>query len=314
MIIDSSRARHLWLNGEIVPWDGATVHITALGSLLNVGTVGEGLRAYWNTDKRKLFVFRLRDHMERLDDSMKLQRMDRPYTPEQLSQAVVELLKADGLLETAYISPRAFFDPFASGSAGPFVENPASAQVMIYAGARPSILPSPTPIHCCVSSWTRQSDSMVPPRIKGFNYQNNRLAAWEAHINGYDDAVLLNTTGKVSEAPAACLFIVRDGVVITPTFTSGTLESITRRTLMELFENELGVAVVEREVDRTELYVADEAFLCGTGVEMKPIASFDRYSLGTETPGPLTEAIRRLYYDILTGKNSHYDRWLTEVS
>jgi branched-chain amino acid aminotransferase len=310
---ESSGERHLWLNGEIVPWDGATVHISALGSLLNVGTVGEGLRAYRNTDRRKLFVFRLQDHMERFDDSMKLQRMDRPYTPEQTSQAVVDLLKADGLLETSYISPRAFFDPFATGS-GPFVENPASAQVMIYAGARPSILPDPPQIHCCVSSWTRQSDSMVPPRIKGFNYQNNRLAAWEAHINGYDNAIMLNAAGKVSEAPAACLFIVRDGVVITPTFTSGTLESITRRTLMELFENELEAPVVEREVDRTELYVADEAFLCGTGAEMKPVASFDRFPLRTETPGPLTEAIRRLYYDILTGKNPRYEHWLTEVN
>ena len=313
MTIDSNRARHLWLNGDLIAWEGAMVHITALGSLLNIGTVGEGIRAYWNSDTSRLFVFRLHEHMERFDDSMKLQRMERPYTPEQLSQAVVDLLKADGSREDTTISPRAFFDPF--GSQGPFVEDPASAQVMISADHRPSRLPGPGPIHCCVSSWTRESDNMVPPRIKGIsNYQNNRLAAWEAHLNGYDDAILLSSAGKVTEAPAACLFMVRHGVVITPTVTSGILESITRRTFLELFRSELCVDAVEREVDRTELYVADEAFLCGTGAEIKPIASIDRYSLGASVPGPLTEAMRRLYFDIVRGNDSRYAHWLTDAT
>jgi len=313
MTTDPKRPRHLWLNGELIAWEGATVHITALGSLLTIGTVGEGIRAYWNTETNRLHVFRLYEHMQRFDNSMKLQRMRRPCTPQELSQAVVDLMTLDGAREDTTISPRAFYDPF--GSQGPFVEDPASAQVMIWADHRPSRLASPEPIHCCVSSWTRESDNMVPPRIKGLsNYQNNRLAAWEAHLNGYDEPILLNSAGKVTEAPAACIFLVRDGVVITPTVTSGILESITRRTFLELFRTELQVGAVERDVDRTELYVADEAFLCGTGAEIKPIASVDRYTLGQGDAGPLTKAIRQAYHDIVLGKNPRYEHWLTQVA
>jgi branched-chain amino acid aminotransferase len=313
MTIDSNPRRHLWLNGELVGWEDATVHITALGSLLTIATVGEGIRAYWNSRTQRLFVFRLYQHMQRFDNSMKLQRMQRVYTPEQLSDAVVDLLRVDSSSEDTTISPRAFYDPF--GSQGPFVEDPASAQVMIWADHRPSRLASPEPIHCCVSSWTRQSDNMVPPRIKGLsNYQNNRLAAWEAHQNGYDEAILLNSAGKVTEAPAACIFMVRDGVVITPVVTSGILESITRMTFLELFRSELGVDAVERTVDRTELYVADEAFLCGTGAEIKPIASVDQYPVGQGEAGPLTKSIRQLYHDIVQGENPRYAHWLTEVA
>ena len=308
-----SQSTYLWWDGEIVEWEKTTVHITALGHLNTAATVYEGIRAYWNAENEKLFVFRLQEHMKRFRDSMKLQRMEQPFTPEHLAVAVVDLLKANGFREDTYISPRAFFDPF--GSWGTFVENPKSTRVLIDAWLRPSRLSSGESKHCCVSSWSRISDNVMPPRIKCLsNYQNSRLAAEEAHRNGYDGAIILDGRGKVSEGPGACLFIVRDGVAITPSITSGILESITRKTLIELFGKELNVVAVEREMDRTELYVAEEAFFCGTGGgEVTPIVSIDRHPLGTGSPGPLTESVRRLYHDVVRGRNPRHRHWLTQV-
>jgi branched-chain amino acid aminotransferase len=309
----SQKSRYLWLNGEIVPWEKPMVHITTVGGMSTLATVYEGLRGYWNSESRELFVFRLEDHMKRFDQSMRLVRMEPPFTPEQLALAVVDLVKANELRENTYIQARAFFDPM--GPWGTMVEDPTSGQVLINAFPRPSRLAGGEPVDCCVSSWTRISDNVMPPRIKCLsNYQNSRLAEWEAHLNGYESAVMLQSEGKVSEGPGYCIFIARDGLAITPSITSAILESITRETLLELFREELGVAAVEREVDRTELYVADEAFFCGTGWgEVTPIASIDRYPLGAGSPGPLTEAIRRLYYDVVRGKNSRYEHWLTKI-
>lgn len=308
-----SQSRYLWLDREIVAWEKATINITAVGHLSTAATVFEGIRAYWNGEQRKLFVFRLQEHMRRFADSMMMQYMDQPYTQEELAQAIVDLLTANGLEEDTYISPRAFFDPF--GPWGAFIEDPSSIRILIDSWPRPSRLPGGEPIHCCVSSWNRISDNVMPPRIKCLsNFQNSLLALGEAKRNGYDGAIMLERDGKVSEGPAACLFIIRDGVAISPSITSSILESITRKTLIELFCEELGVSVVEREVDRTELYVADEAFFCGTGGgEVTPIISIDRHTLRNASPGPLTRAIGRLYHDVVRGKNSRYERWLTET-
>ena len=188
----------------------ATEAKQAFGNLGTAATVFEGIRAYWNEERQALMVFKLKDHMKRLGDSMKLQRMKRRFSQEQLEQAVVDLLRANAPRGDTYISPRAFFDPLGAWA---LAEDPESVQVLITCWLRPSRLARGEPVHVCVSSWTRIADNIVPPRIKCVsNYQNSRLAAWEAHLNGYDNAILLDGRGKVSEATTACLFIVRDGL------------------------------------------------------------------------------------------------------
>ena len=168
--------------------------------------------------------------------------------------------------------------------------------------------------HACVSSWTRLGDNQMPPRVKAAsNYLNSRLASEEALRNGYDTALILNSNGKVAEAPGACLMIVRDGKIISPPVTSGILESITRATLIQLCREVLKLEVIEREVDRTELYVASEVFVCGTGEEITPIASVDRFELGDGSIGPITRQLESLYHDIARGIETCYPEWRTLV-
>jgi branched-chain amino acid aminotransferase len=165
-----------------------------------------------------------------------------------------------------------------------------------------------------VASWRRISDDTVPPRLKaGANYQNSRLAQTEAKVNGYDTAIILNHRGTVAEGPGACLMMVRNGKLITPPVTAGILESITRATLMELAGRDLAVEVMEREVDRTELYVADEVFMCGSGLEVLPITSVDRIAIGDGTRGPLTKRIQDVYFAAARGELPAYRHWLTPV-
>lgn len=167
---------------------------------------------------------------------------------------------------------------------------------------------------CCVSSWTRLADHVMPPRIKaGSNYANNRRALQEARMNGYDDAILLNNQGKVSEATASCVFIIRDRRVITSPVTSGILESITRATLIKLSEAQLSLQVVERDIDRTELYIADEIFSCGTGREIAAVTSVDRFPVGDGQIGPITNQIVSLYRSIVHGERAEYAEWCSAV-
>jgi len=164
-----------------------------------------------------------------------------------------------------------------------------------------------------MSAWRRLSDN-VPPRVKaGANYQQSRLVSVQARVDGYDNAIMLNDGGKVSEGPAACLMMVRDGRPITPPVTAGILESITRSTQAELLAAELTLPLLEREIDRTELYLADEAFSCGSACEVLPITSVDRYPVGDGSIGPLTRQIRKLYHDTVRGSAPKYEHWLTPV-
>ena len=166
----------------------------------------------------------------------------------------------------------------------------------------------------CVASWRRISDDTVPPRLKsGANYQNSRLAQTEARVNGYDTSIILNHRGTVAEGPGACLMMVRDGKLVTPPVTAGILESITRTTLMDLTARELGVDVVEREIDRTELYVADEVFMCGSGLEVLPITSIDRIPIGEGARGSMTKRIQDVYFAAARGELPAYRHWLTPV-
>jgi branched-chain amino acid aminotransferase len=300
--------KFIWIDGELTPWDAATVHVTMLGTA-TVSLVYEGIRAYWNDAARVLNVFRLDAHMRRLAQSMRLLRMKPAFSEAELSRAVVELLRANEIQDDIYIRPFAFVEATTFSAASTDVP-----RIVISIQPWLSRLKSGKVSHACVSSWTRITDNVMPPRIKASsNYLNSRYATEEARRNGYDVALFLNPSGKVAEAPGACLMIVREGKIITPTVTSGILESITRETLIQLCRTELQIDVIEREVDRTELYVASEAFLCGTGAEITPLASIDRFALGDGGIGPITQRIENTYHDLVRGIDPRHAEWRTQI-
>jgi branched-chain amino acid aminotransferase len=288
---------YLWLNGQVVPWAETTVHISKLG-WSTVSGVFEGIKAYWNADEGQLYGLRLRGHYGRFVQSMRLQRMAIRWSADELIEATLELLRANGAREDTYVRPTAYFGD------QPFLATGAVTDADVFIVTQPftSGLGSGRTQKACVSSWTRIDDNVISPRVKCFsNYQNSRMALVEARQNGYDQPILLNAQGKVAEGALACVAIVREGTVITPSTTSGILESLTRRMVLDLCA-ELGIPTVEREVDRTELYVADEAFFCGTGAEVTPISQVDGYQLLGGAPGPVTARIEQAYHDAVRGR------------
>ncbi len=309
-MVEKGHPDFLWLDGQIIPWDEATVHITALewGA---IASVYEGLRAYRHPHTGTLYLFRLDDHLARFANSMKMMRMDPAFSLQDLKEAILALLRANKIKEDAYIRPFAFFEELYL-----FRPSHKMAPIHILITARPlgSHLKTGYKVHCRISSWTRISDNVMPPRAKAVaNYQNSWLATTEAGLDGYGGAILLTERGKVSEGPGACLMLVREGKVITPSVTSGILESITRLTLIRLLSEVLGMDVVEREVDRTEIYVAQEAFFCGTGEEISPILSVDRLPVGDGEVGLLTKKVIDLYHDLVRGVDERYPEWRTPV-
>ncbi|MBF8267901.1 MAG: Branched-chain-amino-acid aminotransferase [Dehalococcoidia bacterium] len=301
---------YLWSSGKLVPWAEATVHVSAL-AWTGVSAVFEGIRAYWNQGEEEMYIFRLQSHLHRLLDSMKLMRMSSPYSPSELTTAIMDLLKANQVREDTYIMPLAYFGGSVPGYKAAYQQ---PGEVLITTRPLASNARSNRGSHCCISSWVRISDNVMSPRAKSIsNYQNSRLVSTEAQINGYDAGIILNPQGKVAEGAYACVFLVRDGVAITPGVTAGILEGITRDTVIRLFRDVLRMPVEERDVDRTELYVAEEAFFCGTYFEIEPIVSVDRYLVGSGRPGPLTRKLRRLYQGIVRGEDRGYTQWQTPV-
>lgn len=299
-------ARYLYLNGKLVPYDDAKIHVQS-AAVKYGASVFEGLRAYWNAAQGELYVFRLQEHIDRLFGSLRLMRMEHQLTREELANSILEVLRKNEVREDVHIRQTAYVE--ADGALD------ATGPVGLAVDARPHKVTQKPGITACVSSWVRIADGAMPPRIKcSANYQNGRLAMLEARTNGYEGALLLNGRGKLAEAPGACCFMVRGGVPVTPPVTADILESVTRATLLELCRTELGQTPVEREIDRTELYVADEIFLCGSGWEVTPILSLDKLPFGTGTgPGPVTRAIQASYFAVVRGEKPAYRKWLTPV-
>jgi branched-chain amino acid aminotransferase len=303
--------KYAWMNGKIVPWDQCVVHGRSAGGFMGAN-VFEGVRAYWSARQEELFVFKHEEHLQRLGRSMKTVRLEVGYTLEQIGQGALELLRANEFRQDAHFVPVAFFGMGAHNfnTLGPTVDN----------GVYITAVPWPQPpalsngVAACIASWRRISDDTVPPRLKaGANYQNSRLAQTEAVVDGYDTAIMLNHRGTVAEGPGACLMMVRDGQLVTPPVTAGILESITRSTLMDLASRELGLRVVEREIDRTELYVAEEVFMCGSGLEVLPVTSVDRIAIGSGARGSVTKRIQDVYFAAARGDLPAYRHWLTSV-
>lgn len=301
---------YLWFSGRTVPWDAASVHVSLVGWPA-VNAVFEGIRGYWNERQGALHIFRLDDHIARLERSMRLMRMLPRYSRAELTDAVLGLCRANEAREDVYVQPLAFV---AGSRAGNHAEGPPEPEMVITMRPTESALLTGRTLRLGVSSWTRISDDVLPPRIKAMpNYANSRLASNEAQRHGYDAPVFLNRQGKVAESSTSCIVIVRDGVAITPPVTESSLESITQASLLALLSDELKISVQERVVDRTDLYTADEIFLCGTSMEVGAVSEVDDYGIGGSAPGPITARLERLFHDVARGEVPARTAWRTTV-
>lgn len=301
-------ASHIWSDGELVPWESATVHF--LSHALHYGTgVFEGIRAYSTPEGTA--VFRLREHMERLGVSARSYLIPMRYTTEEWMEACLHLLR-ECELESAYIRPQVFYG---GGSIG---VNPAKNEVVSMMAAFPwgAYLGDDAlenGIDTMVSSWRRISHTSLIPTAKGSGgYLNSVLAKQEALAAGYDEAIMLNDSGSVSEGSGMNLFIVRDGAISTPPVSAGILEGITRNSVIQLLRDE-GVEIREIDLARGTLYTGDEMFLTGTAAEVTPIRSVDGRVVGDGTRGPVTIKAQQLFTDAVAGKLEDYRHWLTFV-
>ena len=304
----SSPAKYIWLNGEYVERADAKIHVSTV-AVLTGANVFEGLRGYYNPDERQVYIFRLQEHLARLRQSMKVMRMTPPFSSEALAAGCTGIVSKNGFREDVQVRPTVYF-----GEGGLYAHTPdkITTGAFILTNPRRCTLDDDKSFACCVSAWRRISDNVMPPRVKaGANYHQSRLVNVQATVDGYDGAIILNDRDKVAEGPGACVMIIRDGYPILPPITAGVLESITRATLIELFIKEMKLQPVEREVDRTELYLSDEVFFCGSAWEITPITSVDRYPVGDGKIGPVTQKIQKLYQDTIRGRMPKYKHWLT---
>ena len=300
---------HAFFRGRIVPYSEARVGVLTHG--LNYGTgVFAGLRAYWNADEAELFLFRPEEHFQRFLESARLLDMTLPYSAEALTDALVDLLRTELYREDCYVRPLAFY---ADESIGVRLHN-LTPEVSIVAMPYGRYVENDESLHATISSWRRVDDTMIPPRGKiAGAYVNSAFAKTDAQRAGFDEAIVLNQDGHVSEASAANVFLVRKGTAITPPVTDNVLEGITRRSVMELLTREFGVPVVERSIDRTEITLADELFFCGTGVQIAAVTRVDHRPIGSGRMGPVVSALRTLFFDVARGRRADYRSWCHAV-
>jgi branched-chain amino acid aminotransferase len=297
-----------WMNGRIVPWEESRIHV-ATDAVLRGASVFEGLRAYRSADGEDLLLFRVGDHMHRLfGTSMRFLRMRAPYAPDELLQGVIDLLHANGIHDDAHIRVVVYFDEVEVGR-----ELESATGAFILAFERPQSPRLTTGVRATLSPWRRLSDTAMSPRVKASaNYLNGRVAGVDARVKGFDSPIMLNDQGRVSEGPGQNVFLVRDGVLITPRTTDGILEGITRATLIGL-ARDAGLPVEERPVDATELYIADELFFAGTAWEVTPVVEIDGYRVGDGATGRLTASLQAAYFDLVRGRAAPPKGWLTSV-
>ena len=298
----------IWMNGELVPWDEAQVHV--LTHALHYGTsVFEGVRCY-DTELGPA-VFRNQDHVDRLYKSAALYHMPIPFEPEELRQATLETVARNNL-RSCYIRPLVFRG---YGTMGLFpLEAPVDVIIAVWEwGAYLGEEGKQHGIRAKVSSWRRISpQSLIPHAKAGGQYLNSVLAKIETHKAGYDEAILLDEHGRVCEGSGENIFVVRDGVSVTPPQTASILDGISRKSIMRIAAD-LGHQVVERDIARAELYLADEVFMSGTAAELVPVREIDDHAVGTGEPGPVTRAVQQVYDDALLGRDARYREWLDLV-
>lgn len=304
--------KYLVLDGKIVLFEEARLHILT-PAVKYAATAFEGIRAYWNEQRQQLLLFRGREHLARLLQSARLMGMRGvDYSVDDLLGILLELLRANEVRQDVHIRPSLFV----AGDGPLEARGPVSLGIVVVPGEIVISRTGPTekPLRLAVSSWRRIDDNSLSPRIKcAANYQNGRMALIQAQEDGYDGVLLLDASGHVTEEARGCFFMVRRGTPITPPLSNDILESITRETIIQLLDEEHGLEVREQEVDRTEVYVADEVLLCGTGFEVAPVGWVDRFQIGDGAPGLLTCAIRRTLTDVARGANDRHPEWRTAV-
>jgi branched-chain amino acid aminotransferase len=303
------KVKKIWMNGGFVDWDAANVHI--LTHSLHYGVAAfEGVRAYQRADGAT-YVFRLRDHIERLFDTCKMALLKAEFTREQVMAACVETLRVNGMTD-GYIRPMVFIGEGAMGIYAP--TNPIHTAIIAWKwGTYLGEEALKNGIRTKISSFARHhiNVSLAKAKMTG-QYTNSVLAKREAKLAGYDEAILLDTHGYVSEGSGENIFVVRKGVLLTPDLSSSILEGITRDTVL-VIARELGIPVVEGRITRDQLWVADEVFFTGTAAEVTPVREVDNRTVGEGTVGPITKKIQARFFDIVRGSDTSHAEWLTKV-
>ena len=301
--------RLIWFKGQIMNVNEAMVNVLSPSTQFGLN-VFEGIPCYWNDEQKQLYAFRLSDHYERLIRSAKLIQLDNKFTKEDFKKALTDTVKANEYDENLSVRQTLFVDGFGSWGS----EGPVEMFVAPIPRGRITAEYNKKGLHCCITSWRRISDENLSPRIKcGANYMNSRVGQREALRNGFDTCIFLNEVGKIAEGPGSCFFMVKGDTLITPRLTDSVLESITRDTVIKLATEELGMKFQERTIDRTEVYMADEAFLCGSAMEVTPIYTVDRYPIGTGDQGEWTKKIHLKYLECVQGKLEKYQDWVTPI-
>ena len=301
--------KNAYFKGKIVPYSEAKVGVAT--HALNYGTaVFGGLRGYWNEDKKKLFVFRPIDHYRRFLNSCRIMCMEFDQTPESLTNLTLELLRQDAYQENIYIRPLAYK---ADEGIGVRLHD-LRAELTIFAIPFGLYIKNDTSAHVTISSWRRIDDNSIPARGKiSGAYASSALIKTDAARGGFDEGLVLTQDGHLAEGSAMNIFMFRDGVLVTPPITDNILEGITRRSVMELAKNELGLTVVQRQIDRSEIYICDEFFLTGTAVQITAVTKVDHRLIGKGVMGPVTDSLRKLFDKILCGNNPKYAHWNVAV-
>ena len=301
--------RYAYFQGQIVPYAEAKVGVMTHALNYGTGCFG-GIRGYWNDEEQQLFVFRPHDHFRRFLQSARLLMMDLGHTEDELVNITLDLLRAEGLRTDSYIRPLAYKSDEVIGVR---LHN-LKADMTIFAIPYGRYVDNEEGVHVTISSWRRVNDNSIPARGKITGaYVNSAFIKTDAMLAGYDEAIALNRDGHVAEGSAENVFMLRDGVVITPPITDDVLEGITRRTLITLVRDELGMEVLERSIDRSELYMADELWLCGTGVQLAAVTRVDQRPVGAGKMGPLVSDLRELFFDVVRGRAAKYRHWTMPV-
>jgi branched-chain amino acid aminotransferase len=300
---------YAYFNGKIIPYADAKVGV--LTHALNYGTsVFGGLRGYWNPEHDQLYLFRPRDHFRRFLASAKLMLIELDFTPEQLTNIVVELLKAEGYQRDVYIRPLAYKSDEIIG----VKLHDLHDELSIVSVPFDKYVSNDTNAHVTISSWRRVDDNAIPARGKVSGaYANSALIKTDAVRAGFDEALVLTNEGHVSEGSAMNVFMLRDGVVVTPPVTENILEGITRRTVIDFIRQEIGIQVQERQIDRTEIYLCEELFMTGTAAEITAVTRIDYRPIGSGKMGPITSRLRELLGDVVRGYSRKYMSWLEPV-
>ena len=296
---------YAYFRGEIVPIEQAKISV--MTHALHYGTaVFEGIRGNWNAEDGCHYLFRMREHYERLALSSKVMMLDMRDSVDRLCEITVEIVERIGFSEDVYIRPLVYTS---SEQLGVRLHN-LEHDTLIFVTPFPAYLPESA--RCHTSTWRRVDDTGIPPRAKVTGiYANSALAKTEANLNGFDEAIMLNMDGHVSEGSGENIFMIRNGRLITPAAADNILEGITAATVVQVAKEELGLETVERTIDRSELYVCDELFMTGTAAHLTPIVEVDHRAVGDGRPGPLTSKLSDLFYDIIRGKSAKYRHWCT---